>query len=314
MRILFAGTPDFAVAALDALLESDHEVVAVYTQPDRPAGRGRRTTPPPVKVRAQEAGLPVHQPEDLRDPAEQQRLAGLGADLGVVVAYGLLLPRAVLDLLPLGWVNLHASRLPRWRGAAPIQRALLAGDRETGVDLMQMSPGLDTGPVLAETVVPIGPRETGGELHDRLAAAGAELLRTHLDDLAAGRLEATPQPEEGATYAARIDPAEATLDWDRPAAELDRLVRAFHPWPTARTTAADGSALKVHAAEPRDEAAAAEPGTVLAATPEGVDVATGEGVLRLTRLQAAGGRPMAAGDFLNGRRELVAPGSRLGEQ
>jgi len=312
MRIVFAGTPDFAVAALDALLASEHEVVAVYTQPDRPAGRGRRPTPPPVKVRAEAAGLPVHQPESLRDPAEQQRLADLGADLGVVAAYGLILPRAVLDLLPLGWVNLHASRLPRWRGAAPIQRAILAGDTETGVDLMQMSPGLDTGPVLAETVVPIGPRETGGELHDRLAAAGAELLRAHLDDLAAGRLQATPQPEEGVTYAQRIDPAEATLDWSRPATELDRLVRAFHPWPVARTTAADGSSLKVHAAEPVDEATTAEPGTLLAAGPAGVDVATGEGVLRLARLQAAGARPMAVADFLNGRRELVAPGGRLG--
>ena len=312
MRVIFAGTPDFAVAALDALLASDHEVVAVYTQPDRPAGRGRRPTPPPVKVRAEEAGLPVHQPESLRDADEQQRLAELGADLGVVAAYGLILPRAVLELLPLGWVNLHASRLPRWRGAAPIQRAILAGDRETGVDLMQMGPGLDTGPVLAETVLPIGPRETGGELHDRLAAAGAELLRTHLDDLAAGRLEATPQPEEGVTYAERIDPGQATLDWQRPAVELDRLVRAFHPWPVARTTATDGSSLKVHAAEPVAEATTAEPGTILAAGPEGIDVATGDGVLRLTRLQAAGARPMAAADFLNGRRELVPNGSRLG--
>ncbi|MFO8154422.1 MAG: methionyl-tRNA formyltransferase [Pseudomonadota bacterium] len=313
MRIVFAGTPEFAATALDVLLDhSGAEVVAVYTQPDRPAGRGRKPRPSPVKERALAAGLPVHQPEDFRDAATRATLADLAPDLMVVAAYGLILPKAVLAIPRLGCVNIHASKLPRWRGAAPIQRAILAGDTETAVDLMRMEPGLDTGPVLAETVLPIGPRETGGELHDRLAAAGARLLADQLDALAADELTPRPQDDAGATYARRLETAEAELDWTQSAVDLDRRIRAFNPWPVARTTVAGESPLRIHAAEPLSEPADAAPGTVRAVARDGIEVATGDGVLRLTTLQTPGGRAQPVADFLNGHRELLTPGTRLG--
>ncbi|ROR34252.1 methionyl-tRNA formyltransferase [Inmirania thermothiophila] len=308
LRVIFAGTPAFAVPSLEALLGAGHAVVAVYTQPDRPAGRGRRPRPSPVKEAALAAGLAVRQPRTLRDAAEQAALAALGADLMVVVAYGLLLPPPVLAAPRLGCVNVHASLLPRWRGAAPIQRAILAGDGETGVCLMQMDEGLDTGPVLARAATPIGPEETAGELHDRLAGMGARLLVEALPALARGELAPVPQDEAQATYAEKLAKEEAVLDFARPAEELARRVRAFNPWPVAEARLDDGTRLRVWRARALP-GGGGEPGRVLAAGREGVDVATGRGVLRILELQRPGGRPLAAGDFVNA---LPLAGRRLG--
>ena len=315
-RLVFAGTPDFAVPSLRALLQAGHPPVAVYTQPDRRAGRGRRPRPSPVKQLALAHDLPVVQPEGLRSPEARSELAAWRPDLMIVIAYGLILPPAVLTTPTHGCVNLHASLLPRWRGAAPIQRAILAGDAATGVDLMRMEAGLDTGPVLAEARLTIGDRETGGSLHDRLAESAGRLLRESLADLLAGRLVPRPQPEEGVTYAEKLSKEEAWLDWAAPARQLDRQVRAFNPWPVAQTRW-QGEPLRVWEARPlasggeaeAHDCAHGEPGCVLAAGADGIDVATGAGVLRLTKLQAAGGKPMAAGAFLNGR--ALRPGERL---
>ncbi|MFP4160978.1 MAG: methionyl-tRNA formyltransferase, partial [Ectothiorhodospira sp.] len=235
MRVVYAGTPEFAVPALEALLQTSHEVVAVYTQPDRPAGRGRRLRPGPVKQKALACDLPVEQPATLRDEATLERLRAHAPDLMVVAAYGLILPRTVLEIPRLGCVNLHASLLPRWRGAAPIQRALLAGDRETGITLMRMAEGLDTGDMLRRIHCPITAGDTAGTLHDTLAHQGAELLVNALDDLAAGRLAGEPQDPERVTYADKLHKAEAVLDWHQGAAALDRRIRAFNPWPVAQT-------------------------------------------------------------------------------
>ena len=306
MRIVFAGTPDFAVPCLRAAAQR-HEVVAVYTQPDRPAGRGRGLTPSPVKLEAIARGLPVLQPESLRKPESQQALRDLAADLLVVVAYGLILPQAVLDIPTQGCWNVHASLLPRWRGAAPIQRAIEAGDAETGVCLMRMEAGLDTGPVLMSKAIPIGADETGGQLHDRLSELGAQVLADGLGLLRAGLVPvAQAQPDEGATYARKLDKAEARLDWCRPAAELARKVRAFEPWPVAEAQVA-GERLRIHGAVALDAAHAATPGTLLAATRAGLDIACGEGVLRLRVIQRDGGKAITAADYLNARRDLVSP-------
>ncbi len=236
LRVVFAGTPDFAASSLAAVLDSEHEVVAVYTQPDRPAGRGRKLTPSPVKQLAQGHGLPVYQPASLKDADAQAELAALNADVMVVVAYGLLLPQAVLDTPRLGCINVHASLLPRWRGAAPIQRAIEAGDSASGVTIMQMDAGLDTGAMLYEVRTPITSRTTGGDLHDRLAIQGANALVNVLDQLDSDSLEATPQPEEGVTYAAKLSKAEAELDFTQSAEQLARKIRAFNPWPVAWCT------------------------------------------------------------------------------
>lgn len=308
-RVVFAGTPAFAVPALLRLLAGVGEVVAVYTQPDRPAGRGRRLTASPVKQAAVAAGIPVEQPGTLRAAEARARLARWRPEVMVVAAYGLLLPPSVLGIPRHGCVNIHASLLPRWRGAAPIQRALLAGDERTGVCLMQMARGLDTGPVLACAETPIGHDDTAGTLHDRLADLGAELLAARLGDWCAGRITPAPQPQTGVTYARKLDPAEARLDWSQPAAQLDRQVRAFDPWPVARTGWAGGD-LRVWSAHPLSGPSAAPPGTVLAATPDGIDVATGDGVLRLTRVQVPGRRPQPVAEFLRGH--AVAAGARLG--
>ncbi len=294
--IVYAGTPEFAVPALAALIAAGYPVRAVLTQPDRPAGRGRTLAPGAVKRRALEASLPVLQPATLADAAVQATLAALRADLFVVAAYGLLLPPAVLALPRLGAVNIHASLLPRWRGAAPVQRALEAGDAETGVAIMRMAAGLDTGPVYAECRTPIGPRETAAELTSRLAERGARLLLETLPAIAAGRLEPREQPAEGASYARKVTKGEARLDWRQDAAVLDRRVRAFLPWPVAET-AFEGTLLKVHAAEPVAGDADLPPGTICAADGAGILVAAGHGRLRLTRVQQSGRGVVAAAEF-----------------
>lgn len=300
MRIVFAGTPDFSVPVLQAILDSDHTVVGVYTQPDRPAGRGRRLAPGPVKQLALSHELPVQQPVSLKDAAAQSELAGLQPDLMVVVAYGLLLPQAVLDIPRLGCVNLHASLLPRWRGAAPIQRAILAGDSESGVCLMQMEAGLDSGPVLAEVRTPINADETGGSLHDRLSGLAAQLLARHLDDLEDNRLVPQPQDESRVTYAHKLDKREAVIDWQGDAAGIERQVRAFNPWPVAQTDY-HGDSLRIWQAGAMDVAADAVPGTVVSAGRDGIDVACGQGRLRLLEIQLPGGKRLDAAAFLNAR-------------
>jgi methionyl-tRNA formyltransferase len=299
MDIIFAGTPEFSLPALQVLLASRHQVLAVYTQPDRPAGRGRHTTASPVKQLSLAQGLPVYQPRTLRDSASQAGLAACRADLMVVVAYGLILPPAVLTQPRLGCVNLHASLLPRWRGAAPIQRAILAGDTQTGVSLMQMEAGLDSGPVLARIRCPIESGDTAGQLHDRLAGLGAQLLKENLDSLEQGRLIPQPQAEERVTYADKLDKREAVLDWTLDAERLARMVRAFNPWPVAETRYTGGR-LRIWEARPVSMTQGGQsPGTVVATGKHGIDVVCGRDVLRLLTLQLPGGRPLPAGDFLN---------------
>jgi len=305
MRIVFAGTPEFAVSSLRAAARHN-EVVAVYTQPDRPAGRGRGLAAPPVKQEALARGIPVFQPESLKDEAAQQQLRALQPDLMVVVAYGLILPRAVLAIPTHGCWNVHASLLPRWRGAAPIQRAIQAGDAQTGVCLMQMEAGLDTGPVLLQQTLAIGDTVTGGQLHDALAEQGAQVLADGLGLLRAGlKPIARPQPAQGVTYAHKLDKAEARLDWNGEAAALARTVRAFNPWPVAEAQLA-GERVRIHGAVALEQAHGKAPGTVLAAGRDGIDIACGQGVLRLRVLQREGGKAITAADYLNARRDLQA--------
>jgi len=305
MRLVFAGTPEFAVPALRAAIELG-EVIAAYTQPDRPTGRGRKLTAPPVKQAALDAGIPVHQPLTLRTPEAQDALRELQPDLMIVVAYGLILPQAVLDIPRFGCWNLHASLLPRWRGAAPIQRAIETGDTHTGVCLMQMEAGLDTGPVLLSKTQEISPEDTSGHLHDRLAALGAELLTEGLTRLNNNTLPAPqPQPEHGITYAHKLEKSEGKLDWTQPAEVLARKIRAFHPWPMAEAEVA-AERLRIHAAEPLDTTSNAKPGTLVNASREGIGIACGHGTLRLTRIQREGGKPITATDWLNARGNVVS--------
>ena len=303
MRLVFAGTPDFAVPSLVAAA-SRQEVVAVYTQPDRPAGRGRTLTPSPVKRAAVERGIPVLQPESLKSQVARDALAALQPDVLIVVAYGLILPPKILAIPKFGCWNVHASLLPRWRGAAPIQRAIEAGDTQTGVCLMQMEAGLDTGPVLLSQSLDIDAEETGGQLHGRLAALGAQVLADGLGLLRAGiRPVPRPQPAAGVTYAHKLDKAGAKLDWTQPATELANKVRAFNPWPMAEAQVA-GERLRIHAAVAVPRERDASPGTLLAAGRDGLDIACGEGALRIRTLQRDGGKAITAADFLNARRDL----------
>ena len=303
MNILFAGTPAFAAAALDALLQAGHRVPLVLTQPDRPAGRGLKPQASAVKQLALSKQLAVAQPATLKDDVVIAQLAAVGADAMVVAAYGLILPESILRLPRLGCLNIHASLLPRWRGAAPIQRAILAGDRETGVTIMQMDAGLDTGAMLLEQAIPIADDDNAQTLHDKLAALGAQLIVRVLHEQPA----AVAQDHARASYATKITKAEARIDWNRPAAELARAIRAYNPMPGAYTTW-QGQPLKLWRAEPVS-AASAVPGTVLLADADGIVVATGDGALRLLELQRAGGKRLAAASFLTGA--ALQPGERL---
>lgn len=301
MRVIFMGTPDFSVPVLDALVEAGHEIAAVYCQPPRPAGRGQKERPTPVHARALELGLEVRHPTSLKSAEEQAAFAALNADIAVVVAYGLILPQAVLDAPRKGCLNIHASLLPRWRGAAPIHRAILSGDAETGVCIMQMEAGLDTGPVLLRAATLIGPEETTGELHDRLSALGARTIVEALERL--DTLTPETQPEEGVTYAAKIDKAEAAIDWTRPAPELIRQINGLSPFPGAWVQW-NGERLKLLAA--RAASGQGTPGTVL---DDALTIACGTGALQLTRLQRAGKAAQAAADFLRGN--ALGKGERL---
>lgn len=303
MKIVFAGTPEFAARALAALYEAGHDIPLVLTQPDRPAGRGMTLQASPVKQLALSRGSEVFQPLTLKDEVAQEKLRLLAPDVMVVAAYGLILPQAVLDIPRHGCLNIHASLLPRWRGAAPIHRAILAGDAESGVCIMQMEAGLDTGPVLLSDSTPITAQDTSQTLHDKLAVQGAQLIVSALQRLP---LPAVAQPEAGVTYAAKLDKSEAPLDWRRPAAELDRQIRAFTPFP-GTTAVLDGAPLKVWAALPRSESGV--PGTVLAADKHGILVACGSGSLLLTELQKAGGKRLPVAQFLAGHG--VSAGARF---
>jgi methionyl-tRNA formyltransferase len=297
MRLIFAGTPEFAARALAALLDAGHEVALVLTQPDRPAGRGLKLAPSAVKALALQRSLEVHQPTGLKDAETQERLRALGADAMVVAAYGLILPEAVLALPRLGAINIHASLLPRWRGAAPIQRAILAGDARTGISIMQMDRGLDTGPILAAQSLPIAADDTSASLHDKLAELGAGLIVATLAQLERGQSAARPQPAAGATYAAKITKAEAGIDWSEAAAVIERKVRALNPLPGASTTIR-GVALKIWRA--RVTPAEGAPGAILEAGPGGIVVACGADALCVEELQRAGGKRLPAAQFLAG--------------
>ena len=287
--------------ALEALLHSSHRVLAVYTQPDRPAGRGRRLAPSAVKQCAVRHGLPVEQPATLRELSAVEQLRRYSADVMIVAAYGLLFPQAILQTPRLGCINIHASLLPRWRGAAPIQRAIAAGDAESGVTIMQMEAGLDTGPMLLARAVQLEARETGGSLHDRLATVGAQALLEALDAIAEGTAKPRAQPAEGVTYASKISKEEAAIDWSRSTAEIDRQIRAFDPWPVAETRW-KGQQLRVWQAWPLDSSTPSDPGKVIATSALGIDVGTGDGVVRLTRVQSPGRKALSASEFLKAHR------------
>ena len=306
MRIVFAGTPEFAAQALAAILAAGQSVPLVLTQPDRPSGRGMALKASPVKQLALKHGLQVHQPASLKSAESRQPIIDASPDVMVVAAYGLILPQTALDIPRLGCINIHASLLPRWRGAAPIQRAVLAGDAETGVTLMRMEAGLDTGPMLLKGRLPITDADCAATLHDKLAALGARLIVEALPRLARGELPGEPQPAEGVTYAAKLEKSEAALDWRQTAVALSRAVRAFDPFP-GTVARIEGQTIKVWRAEPAP--GAGEPGTVLAANVDGILVACGEGALRLVELQKSGGKRLQAADFLHGF--ALKPGQRF---
>jgi len=308
LKIIFAGTPDFSVPSLQVLMESRHEIVAVYTQPDRPAGRGRKLTASPVKQCAEQAGIPIEQPESLKDEVAQQQLAGYQADIMVVVAYGQLLPPIVLAMPRLGCINVHASLLPRWRGAAPIQRAILAGDTETGVTIMQMAKGLDTGDMLTKVAIDIDPNETAAELHDRLAVLGNDVLLEVIEQLQTGTATPEEQDESAMCYAAKLSKDEAPIDWAAPVEACQRQISAFNPFPVA-TAQLGEEILRIWRSKIIDpESVSAAPGTILNANKQGIAVQTGAGVLLILECQAPGKKRLSAADFVNARPALRESG------
>jgi len=313
LRLVFAGTPDFAATALKSLLQTDHQVVAVYSQPDRPSGRGRKLVPGPVKQVALSAGIPVFQPRTLKTTEAQEELRALNADVMIVAAYGLILPPQVLAIPRYGCLNIHASLLPCWRGAAPVQRAIAAGDRQTGITIMQMDAGLDTGPMLLKTTTAIEESDTGGSLHDRLADMGAQAIVEALDRLEQGTLIAEPQNDDKACYASKLSKEEGRIDWTLDASSINRTIRAFNPWPGTYTDAG-AQRIRIHQAEVIETSGdrrSHNPGTVVGRSREGIDIACGLDLLRITRLQLAGSRPQSADDLINGGRNILLPGAEL---
>jgi len=310
LNLVFAGTPAFTCPSLDALVASKHHLSAVYTQPDRPAGRGRRMQASPAKQWAEEHNIPVYQPLNFKNQAAQDELKALKPDLLVVIAYGLILPQAVLDIPRLGCINVHASLLPNWRGASPIQASLLHGDAETGVTIMQLDAGMDTGPILTRATCKIPPDATASSLHDILAQlAQAPLLET-LDALAEGRAHPVDQQHEHASYAPKITKQDAVIDWHKPAIHIERQIRAFNPWPIARTEAGEQT-LRVHQARALPQSTDAEPGTILSLDASGMFVATGENILRVETIQFAGGKALSVSDWLNARKQTLYAGLKL---
>lgn len=310
MRLVFAGTPDFAATALKALIAAGHTIVGVYSQPDRPAGRGRKLQPSPVKQVALDHEIPVFQPETLKTAEAQKQLADLKPDVMIVAAYGLILPKSVLDIPTHGCLNIHASLLPRWRGAAPIQRAIAAGDAETGITIMQMDEGLDTGAMLLKSLTAIDTSDTGGSLHDRLAELGGKAIIKALELLKKGELTGEPQNDDLACYASKLSKTEGHIDWATDATAIERLVRAFNPWPGTYTDLGD-QRIRIHEARALVTDSDAFPGTVVHRDRDGIDIACGNGTLRITRLQLPGSRAQSVNDLINGGKELLMPGQEL---
>jgi len=310
LRIVFAGTPDFAASSLAALLSSQHQVIGVYTQPDRPAGRGRKVAASPVKQLAEQHNIPVFQPLSMKNHAEQETLKSLNADLMVVVAYGLILPPLALSIPKLGCINVHASLLPRWRGAAPIQRAVLAGDKESGITIMQMDAGLDTGDMLLKKSGPIKTDDTGSSLHDRLAELGAQCLLEALQDLPTLQQQAAAQDHDAANYARKLHKSQACIDWQQSAEEIERLVRAFNSWPVAYSELND-TRVRIWQAKASDKSHTNEPGTIINSTPNGVEVSCGEGLLNLEIVQLPGAKALPISAVLNAKKNLFTPGKQF---
>lgn len=312
MRIIFAGTPEFAVPTLQALINSSHEIIAVYTQPDKPSGRGQKLTPSPVKQLALANNLPVFQPKTLRDEIVQQQLRELNADVMVVAAYGLILPAVVLNIPCYGCINVHASLLPRWRGAAPIQRAIIAGDETTGITIMQMDEGLDTGGMYEKISCKIEAKETSETLTKKLASLGNDILLKTINALSKKEISAIAQDNTQACYAKKLEKAEAEINWQLSAVEIDRCVRGFNPWPTAFTVLNE-QIIKVWETIPLDESTNKAPGQIIQANKQGIDVATKDGVLRLLKIQLPGGRCLSVADILNAKKDWFVPGAHLGK-
>ncbi|OMH39463.1 methionyl-tRNA formyltransferase [Motiliproteus sp. MSK22-1] len=310
LRIVFAGTPEFAAASLEALIGSEHEVVAVYTQPDRPAGRGKKLTASPVKELAVRSGINVCQPLSLKPDEEQKKLAQLNADIMVVAAYGLLLPETILNTPRLGCINVHASLLPRWRGAAPIHRSLIAGDTETGITIMQMDKGLDTGDMLLKRTCPITAEDSSGTLHDRLAEIGATALLEALGKIQSGTITAEAQDENLACYASKLLKAEGQINWTLSAEKLDRQIRGLNPWPVTYSQL-NGERIRIWQAHLLEGQTDQRPGTIISADNDGLSVATGNGIIAVTSLQLPGKKQLFIADLLNARQDLFRPGNRF---